>query len=133
MANPMLMTGTGLLLALALSACATTAPKDTAPSYAYRAQGWGATSCQQLTDDLNNTALSRKQSAANTHLYQSWLSGFISGVNYAWDDTYDVSGNSEVESVLAWLNNYCAEQPEQTIPLALHVLMQEWQRLGNSR
>ena len=121
-----------MVLVLALNACATTVTQDAQHSHSYRAQGWGATSCQQLNDDLSDTALSRKQSAANMHLYQSWLSGFISGVNYAHDDVYDVSGNSAVEDVLAWLKDYCADQPEQNVPVALHELIQECQRLGKT-
>ena len=77
--------------------------------------------------DLDTTGQSRKQTSAHQHLYQSWLSGFISGVNYARDDRYDIAANRRVEDIFIWLQNYCTEQPEQDIPLALHELIQEWQ------
>lgn len=92
----------------------------------YYAQGWGATTCEQLSIDLSSPQLSSEQALANRYLYQAWISGFVSGVNYADIDVYDVSGDTNAESTLEWIEHYCQQSPQNSVPNALHELMREW-------
>lgn len=125
------------VLITVLSACASAPPTNShahhqTAKHAYYAQGWGATSCQQLSTDLSTQQLTGQQATANRYLYQAWISGFISGVNYADMTVYDISGDTSSELTLAWIEQHCQHAPNDSIPSALHQLMQNWQTTGRT-
>ena len=115
-----------------LSACATTQTKPTESNklMPFSAQGWGGTTCKELIHDITPKNIGFQQAVQNIRLYQSWASGFISGVNYESDVAYDVSGGTTPEEIFAWLKDYCAEHLETPIPIALHELQQVWKQEG---
>ncbi len=115
---------------LFLVACASNQPKQDAPLAPFSAQGWGGTTCKELIHDITPKNVGFEQAVQNIHLYQSWASGFVSGVNYSDSEVYDVSGESTPEDTFAWLNEYCGENPDVAIPIALHELITIWEQEG---
>ena len=118
-----------LLLAAALCGCANLQPKPPQEVSAFSAQGWGGTTCNEMLHDIH-TATAGERAAQNVGLYQSWLSGFISGVNYSRDDVYDVSGATNPTDSYEWVKNYCLQNPIDPLPVAVHQLIQHWQTNG---
>ena len=98
----------------------------------YYAQGWGATTCEQLSLDLSSQQLSSEQALANRTLYQAWISGFVSGVNYADFDISDISGDTDAQHTLEWIEHYCQRSPHYSVPHAFHQLMQYWLSTGKT-
>jgi hypothetical protein len=87
-------------------------------SYAYRAYGDGA------VNSCGNWIEVRK--TPNTWeglVVQAWVSGFVSG--------YGFSGNTlketDVNAILAWVDNYCKEKPLDTVAEAAEMLIFEMQ------
>ena len=118
--------------ALLLTGCATTQTKqaDTNEVTPFSAQGWGGATCEELIHDITPTNVGFQQAVQNIRLYQSWASGFVSGVNYESDEAYDVSGGTSPEETFAWLKDYCSDNLETAIPVALHELLLIWQQEG---
>ena len=121
-----------LLATLFISGCASTLTKqaesnDIAP---FSAQGWGGTDCKELIHDITPKNVGFQQAVQNIRLYQSWASGFVSGVNYSDSDMYDVSGATTPEDTFIWLKDYCADNLETAIPVALHELLVIWESEG---
>jgi len=56
----------------------------------------------------------------------------VSGVNYADIAMYDISGDTSSEQTLAWIEQHCQQAPSDTVPSALHQLMQNWQTTGQA-
>ncbi len=54
---------------------------------------------------------------------QYWAEGYISGL--AAGSHRDVLGNFKLETLGAWLDRYCAANPQTKLPLALHALGRE--------
>lgn len=120
-----------------LSACASNPPKSNqansqATTNSYYAQGWGATTCQQLSLDLSTQQLTIQQATANRYLYQAWISGFVSGINYTDISVYDISGDTSSEQTLNWIEEYCESAPKDSVPNALHQLVEDWQTTGKT-
>ncbi len=123
-----------LLLSLFASGCATTQTKsvesnEIAP---FSAQGWGGAICENLNHDILPKNVGFQRAIQNIRLYQSWASGFVSGVNYADSDVYDISGATTPQDTFTWLNDYCEEHPGTAIPIALHELMGIWRAEGKT-
>jgi hypothetical protein len=54
---------------------------------------------------------------------QYWAEGYISGL--AAGSRHDVLGNFRLEDLGAWVDRYCAENPQVKLPLALNALGRE--------
>ena len=96
-----------LLITFLANGCALMQTKqaDTKAVTPFSAQGWGGATCGDLTHDITPKNVGFQQAVQNIRLYQSWASGFISGVNYADADIYDVSGSTTPEDTFIWLKN----------------------------
>ena len=116
-------------IAVTLHGCANLQPKTSGDIGAFSAQGWGGTTCNEMLHDIH-TATAGERAGQNIGLYQSWVSGFISGVNYTRNDVYDVSGATGPTESFEWIKNYCLQNPVDPLPLALHKLIQHWQNEG---
>lgn len=114
---------------LIVFACANLQQKQSNEVSPFSAQGWGGTSCNEMLHDIH-PATGGKHAGQNIALYQSWISGFVSGVNYARDDVYDVSGATSPDDSFEWVKNYCLQNPIDPFPVALHKLIQHWQAEG---
>ena len=66
----------------------------------------------------------------NIRLYESWASGFVTGVNYSDSSVYDVSGDTTPKEIFAWLKDYCETHSETAVPIALHELIGIWEQEG---
>jgi hypothetical protein len=123
-----------LLLSLFASGCAgiqSKSVKSNDPS-PFSAQGWGGAVCTDLNHDIIPENVGFQHAVQNIRLYQSWASGFVSGVNYADNDVYDVSGATTPEEIFIWLKDYCAEHVDVAIPVALHELLKVWESEGKT-
>ncbi|MEM1003517.1 MAG: hypothetical protein AAGH46_12800 [Bacteroidota bacterium] len=110
--------------------CASLQTNDPQEISPYSAQGWGGTSCNQLINDITPINVGFDQAVQNIKAYQAWVSGFISGVNYASTDAYDISGATDPEESFIWLKEYCEQQPNAAVPEALHKLLEIWEKEG---
>ncbi|MFK7795273.1 MAG: hypothetical protein AB8B89_07995 [Gammaproteobacteria bacterium] len=121
-------------LCLIASGCATTQTKqaDSNEVSPFSAQGWGGATCEDLIHDITPKNVGFQQAVENIRLYQSWASGFVSGVNYSDSDVYDVSGATTPEDTFIWLKNYCEDNSETVIPIALHELLGIWKQEGKT-
>ena len=60
---------------------------------------------------------------------QMWLLGFVSGFNwYAPASGGDIGRGADVESLHAWIDQYCREHPLETLVFAAVMLIQELER-----
>ena len=119
-----------MISSLFVISCAGNQLKEINEVSPYSAQGWGGTSCQQLIDDITPKEVGFQQAVNNVKAYQAWLSGFISGVNYAEENIYDISGATDPEESFIWLKEYCDQHHETTVPQALHILLNQWEKEG---
>lgn len=114
---------------LVVFACANLQQKQTNEVSPFSAQGWGGTTCNEMLHDIH-PATGGKHAEQNIGLYQSWISGFVSGVNYARNNVYDVSGATSPNDSFEWVKNYCLQNPIDPFPVALHKLIQHWKTEG---
>lgn len=121
-----------LMVCLIAGGCATTQTKQAASNEVtpFNAQGWGGATCKDLIHDITPKNVGFQQAIQNIRLYQSWASGFVSGVNYSDSDAYDVSGATTPEDTFIWLKDYCKDNSETAIPIALHELLGIWEKEG---
>lgn len=121
---------TVLIASLFVISCASNPSKNNTEVSPYSAQGWGGTTCQQLLDDITPKKVGFEQAVSNIKAYQAWVSGFVSGVNYSNKDSYDVSGKTEPEESFIWIKEYCDQHHQTTVPQALHILLDTWEKEG---
>lgn len=124
------------LASLALSGCVSMHTKQGNNSTAvtpFSAQGWGGTTCQQLIYDITPGNVGFQQAVQNIRMYQSWTSGFISGVNYEDNIAYDVSGGTSPEETFVWLKEFCHNNADTPVPVALHERILTWKEQGKTR
>lgn len=119
-----------VVVTLLFAGCATTETKKDTDVTPFSAQGWGGATCKELIHDITPSNVGFQQAVEHIRLYQSWASGFVSGVNYSDNDIYDVSGATSPEETFAWLKDYCSENSDTAIPVALHELILNWQQQG---
>lgn len=125
-----------VLMGLLCTGCASTHTKQTDTSHQlspFSAQGWGGATCKELIYDITPSNVGFQQAVQNIRLYQSWASGFVSGVNYENNHIYDVSGGTTPEDTFAWLKDYCSNNQETAIAIALHELLKVWKLEGKTQ
>ena len=110
--------------------CATNQPKENNKLTPFSAQGWGGTTCEELMHDISPKKVGFNQAVQNIRLYESWASGFVTGVNYSDSSVYDVSGDTTPKEIFAWLKDYCEEHSDTAVPIALHALIGIWEKEG---
>ena len=122
-----------LLICTVVSSCASIQRKQTESEDVptpFSAHGWGGATCKELIHDITPENVGFQQAVQNIRLYQSWASGFVSGVNYSDNNVYDVSGATSPEDTFIWLKEFCSENNATAIPLALHELLEIWKNEG---
>ena len=55
----------------------------------------------------------------------SWLAGFLTAYNLLSPDTYNILGNSDMQSALVWLDNFCRANPLEDFSTAASALVAE--------
>lgn len=70
---------------------------------------------------LNRAVKAAKQEDDWRALYgfSLYMMGYISALNRLAFDTYDIAGKANSKTVLVWLQNYCAEHPDDSFDTAL--------------
>jgi hypothetical protein len=51
---------------------------------------------------------------ARQNMYKSWLMGFITGYDFGAPDTYDIAPSMDLDTMMAWVENYCRRNPMAT-------------------
>lgn len=115
-----------ICLIIPASGCTGLQKKQNEQVNPFNVQGWGGTLCTEMLSDINS-ANGGTKAGQNIGLYQSWISGFVSGINYADDSIYDVSGDTSPNDSFEWVKNYCIKNPDESVPTALHELVIQWE------
>jgi hypothetical protein len=91
---------------------------DSGGNYVTRGIGAAEASC----GDYIGTDAETKRS------YESWLLGYISGVNHYRAGKPDFTNHAEVEGLNQWMENYCREHPLDPYSDAADALLSELKR-----
>ncbi len=67
----------------------------------------------------------RRGSFEKQNNFATWLAGYLTGYNQLMPDTYDIKGNSDMNSLLLWLENYCKKNPLEDFISAVDMLVNE--------
>jgi len=54
---------------------------------------------------------------------KAWLAGYLSGYN-VYTMTTSILGSADIESAMAWLDNYCRANPLNGVPMGIHALVE---------
>jgi hypothetical protein len=85
--------------------------------------GLGAASCEYWTNAR------RQEETLGTTPRGSWVLGYITAVNLFGPWSFDVTQSIDTKGIWAWIDNYCAEHPFDSIAVAAQSLVSE---LGRS-
>jgi hypothetical protein len=102
------------LLMIGLLAAANSVGRDIDEQYAVF--GVGAENCATYL-----VARDRRDSAE--YWYHQWLSGYLSAVNNAGANTYNILGKTSMADILDWLEGYCAVNPNANFTSAVSDLV----------
>jgi hypothetical protein len=84
--------------------------------------GQGNVSCGKWTDG-------RRTNGASALGYSSWVLGYLSAYNsYALKHSSDITQGTDNSGVLAWIDNYCRDNPLENIRSATDALIIELQK-----
>lgn len=78
----------------------------------------GTKSCGMYIDQ-------RKAAAWPDTVSRAWIAGYLTAYNRLVPDTYNIIGNSDLESVTLWLENYCRAHPLNDLDDAMNRLVIE--------
>ncbi len=84
-------------------------------------QGVGQQSCEVWSDE-RQTALATGTLA---WYHEQWVLGYITAFNRWVHDDSDVAVNLSDDKLFAWLDQYCAENPQQILSVAAEALISE--------
>jgi len=87
----------------------------------YRVYG-GLGSCNMYLNALSGkTAMN-----ADKQYYIKWIEGYLTAINLKTSDTYDILGKADIDGALAWLRNYCNDNPRRSLSYAIDALIDEF-------
>ena len=105
---------------LLLSASAARA-QQAPPPRDYHVLGVGTISCADWTKEAKQALLKSQN--------QAWLLGYLTAFNrFGTDVTGDVMGKTSNKEALAWFDNYCVENPGDSVNRAAGALILELER-----
>ena len=78
-------------------------------------KGFGLQSCEAYVT-------ARSDSGAAYFAYRSWLNGYLTAYNQLTPATYEIAGKANLESLTAWLAEYCQARPGVSFVLAASAL-----------
>ena len=86
----------------------------------------GDTTCGQYTDARAGRATPKYDEALVIRIAAPhWLAGFLTAYNMLTPDTYNILGNSDLQSALIWLDNFCKANPLENISAGAAALVTE--------
>lgn len=92
----------------------------TSPAYGYKVYGLGNSSCGEWLNERKSEQVSLSEAAM-----EHWVLGFLGGAGWR---GYALK-NSGTQAVTAWLDQYCAENPLESMADATANLARELNRL----
>lgn len=63
--------------------------------------------------------VAKDQGGAASRWYFDWLGGYMSAVNTAASNTYDILGDKTLGDIVSWLEGYCATNPNMNFTNAV--------------
>lgn len=81
----------------------------------YQSMGQGSQSCGHFIASLQNDEQYQAKLAPLAHMvYKAWLVGYLTAINIYVNDTYSISGSTDLDGAFQWTIRYCNEHPEET-------------------
>src|SRR5262249_5481529 len=87
----------------------------------YRVYG-GLGSCDMYLHVMSGKTETRTSSHPDVHTmntdkqyYMKWIEGYLTAVNLKTADTYDIVGKADIDGALAWLKDYCTDNPYRSL------------------
>ena len=84
----------------------------------YRVVGYGSFGCD---DYVVASSTNRLDDAG----FENWIAGYLSGINYAWADTFDIKGDLGLPAVKDWLFSYCDQHGGDNVAAALSAFVRQ--------
>lgn len=78
----------------------------------YAVFGLGAENCASYL-------VARDRRSKAEHWYHQWIYGYLSAVNNAGANTYNILGEKSMADILDWLEGYCAVNPNENFTNAV--------------
>jgi hypothetical protein len=86
---------------------------------AYEVLGVGTVSCAVWTKD-------RVDRASDRHFINgAWVQGYLTAVNLFSDGPSHIAKGIDDDGVMAWIDNYCAQHPVDSLTVAAKALVEE--------
>ena len=86
---------------------------------AYEVLGVGTLSCEVWTKD-------RADRASESHFIKgAWVQGYLTTVNVFGDGASHIAEGIDDEGIMAWIDNYCAKHPADSLTVAAKALVDE--------
>jgi len=86
----------------------------------YAIHGYGADSCGKFVE-----ARKGSRNSVENGLYASWVGGYLTSVNSYYPNTYSISGATDMDGLMLWIENYCNKNPLQIFARAVDALVTE--------
>jgi len=83
---------------------------------AYAIYGFGSYSCGKYVEE--------KTHGGSGH-YKTWFTGYVTVINNLDPGTYDILGNTDIDGVMLWLENYCRNNHLKPFATASKALVYE--------
>ena len=85
--------------------------------------GVGGYSCGKFTNAANEG--NTRGLWTNWNKYSSYTQGYITAANKLYDDTKDIGGSTDMEGIMASVENYCRSNPLKDFHDALNYTLHE--------
>jgi len=96
------------------------------PAHSYMVQGVGTRSCGTWTNEHRQQDFT---SLAEAKMSDAWVGGFITAYNYVGPDkSGDIGAGTDFPGMIAWIGNYCASNPLDTLGDAAEALVNQLYR-----
>ncbi len=67
----------------------------------------------------------RRGNHRQENIFSVWISGYRTAYNAQTPDTWEIAGQTDTESMLLWLENYCKRNPLESFAGAMDLLTNE--------
>src|SRR5262245_52544462 len=69
----------------------------------YTSMGYGGSSCGKFVEARNNEH--------SKVAYATWVTGYMTAVNQERANTFSIAGNTDLDGLMLWIENYCKDNP----------------------
>ena len=85
----------------------------------YEVLGVGTLSCEVWTKDRAD------RTSENHFINSAWVQGYLTAVNVFGDGPSHIAKGTDAEGIMAWIDNYCAQHPGDSLTVAAKALVNE--------